>query len=360
MTTTSFRRLLTGLDTVQVAYYLRAEPQAVFAFEPLVVLKEALRASKSREGGVAAIGAQSFLLQPYGSSSGYPLVLEHDAFKIECGEFNNPSFYVTYRSKALWAQGAAALHQKFMAWAESVGLRAFRPEGLSRVDFTFDYCLPTVDFDGDCVISVSAKDATYRGDRKTQTIQYGKGDVVLRIYDKIVEIREQSDKVWLFQFWGMSENVWRIEWQVRKDVLQRFGLRTFEDLFAGQGDLLRFLAHEHDSLRVRSEDSNRSRWLPHPLWLDLVEQIVSFPARGLYREIDAEAVINDQLFRLAVSLYGYHKRIAALIGLRDRRTEVSLGEAATHVRALMHRIHEPVTWQSDVEAKRRESQYGGG
>ena len=172
-------------------------------------------------------------MQSYGTLLGYSLVLEHPDFRIECGEFNNPSFYVTYRSQALWSKGAAALHQAFSTWAESVGLQAFRPEGLSRVDFTFDYFLPQVDFASDSVVSLSVKDATFRGDRKMQTMQYGKGDVVLRIYNKIIEIQEQSDKVWLFQLWGVDENVWRIEWQVRKDVLRRFGLRTFADLPAG-------------------------------------------------------------------------------------------------------------------------------
>jgi hypothetical protein len=172
-----FRRLLTGLDTVQVAYYLTRELGAAFSFESLTLEKERLRANKGREGVVVQIGSVPFLLQTYGSKSGFPLVLDHADFTIECGEFNNPSFYVTYRSKALWHQGAAALHQGFLAWVESVGLRALRPEGLSRVDFTFDYELPLVDFDGDSVVSLSAKDATYRGDRKTQTMQYGKGDV---------------------------------------------------------------------------------------------------------------------------------------------------------------------------------------
>lgn len=182
-----FRRLLTGLDTVQVAYYLRPELGAVFNFGALLGMKEMLQASKSREGADALIGAENFLLQPYGSSSGYPLVLEHEDYRIECGEFNNPAFYVTFRSKALWGKGAAALHQAFVEWAASVGVHAFRPEKLSRVDFSFDYHLPVVDFDRDSVVSLSAKDATWRGDRKTQTLQYGKGDVVLRIYDKVVD-----------------------------------------------------------------------------------------------------------------------------------------------------------------------------
>jgi hypothetical protein len=55
---------------------------------------------------------------------------------------------------------------------------------LSRVDFAFDYELTAPDFDSDRVVSLSAKDAKYRGNRKVQTIQYVKGDVVLRIYNK--------------------------------------------------------------------------------------------------------------------------------------------------------------------------------
>ncbi len=52
-----------------------------------------------------------------------------------------------------------------------------------------------MDFESENVVSLSSKDATYRGDRRTQTIQYGKGDVVLRIYNKVIEILEQSEKV---------------------------------------------------------------------------------------------------------------------------------------------------------------------
>src|SRR5665213_2725870 len=100
-----FRRLLTGLDTVQVAYYLRRNLDAAFSFDSLIIEKERLRASKSRDGVLVQIGSEPFMLQAYGSKSGYPLVLEHVDFTMECGEFNTPGFYVTYRSKALWHKG---------------------------------------------------------------------------------------------------------------------------------------------------------------------------------------------------------------------------------------------------------------
>jgi hypothetical protein len=359
MTGAQICRLIAGLDTVQAAYYLRPHFQAGFVFEPLMVAKERLRADKSRKGEVLQIGGESFLLQGYGSKSGYPLVLDHLDFTIECGEFNNPSFFVTYRSKALWEKGARALHESFMSWAESVGLIVIRAEKLSRVDFAFDYQLPCSDFNSDSIVSLSSKDAQYRGDRRVQTVQYGKGDVVLRVYNKVVEIEEQSDKVWLFQLWGTEKDVWRIEWQVRKEVLKRFGIRTFEDLFSGYGDVLRYLATEHDTMRVPNEDTNRSRWPMHPLWTDLSEQIESLPCQGVYREIDDQAAIREQLARLGVVLYGYTKRVAALVALRDRHDKVMFGEAMCELKGMLESAYEPITWDVDVAAKRVQTQYNG-
>jgi hypothetical protein len=354
------RRLIAGLDTVQAAYYLRPQVQGGFDFERLMVAKERLRADKSRKGELLRIGGESFLLQGYGSKSGYPLVLDHLDFTMECGEFNSPSFFVTYRSKALWEKGAKVLHEAFVNWAESVGLLIVRREKLSRVDFAFDYELPVPNFDSDSVVSLSAKDAQYRGDRKVQTVQYGKGDVVLRIYNKVVEIEEQSDKVWLFQLWSVDRDVWRIEWQVRKEVLKRFSIRTFEDLFAGYGDVLRYLASEHDTMRIPNADSNRSRWPVHPLWIDLIDQIESLPCQGVYREIDDQAAIREQLARLGVMLYGYCKRVAALVALRDRHEKVMFGEALHELRQMLESAHEPITWDVDVAAKRIQTQFKGG
>jgi len=343
---------------VQAAYFLLPGANCAFAFGPLLTQKEHLRAAKARLGCPVELGGWLFQLQPYGSASGYPLVLKHPHYTVECGEFNSPSFFVTFRSEALWREGAATLHERFSAWTHVLGLRALQTETLSRVDFTFDYFLPTGAFAENSVVSMSAKEARYREDGRVQTLQYGKGDVVLRLYDKVTEIAQQSEKVWLFQLWGESENVWRIEWQVRKDVLRRFGIRTFEDLFANSGDVLRYLAHEHDSLRIPSADSNRSRWALHPLWLDLLEQIETFSGQGLYREVDEQAVLSERQQRLAISVYGYLKRLAALMSLQQDREIISVEESLERLRTLVVRLHEPVSWRVDVAAKREQVRLG--
>lgn len=355
---TDFRYLLSGFDTAQAAYYLVPCIPGHFQYEALMLARDRLRAEKARHGAILRIGDENFRLKPHGSGSGYPLILEHRDFTAECGEFNTPGFFVTYRSAALWRFGLAALHESFLSWASSVGLRVVRDETLSRVDFAFDYQLPAVDFVRDDVVSLSTKDVSHREHRQDQTLAFGKGDVMLRIYDKVAEIEQQSDKLWLYEIWGERENVWRIEWQVRKPILKRFGLRTMEDLFSGYGDLLRYLATDHDSLRVRTRDSNRSRWPRHPLWEDMLARIEAFPAQGVHRTVDEQMLVQQRQYRVAVSVYGYLKHFAALMSLDQGDDVVALAEAQKALNSLLGTLHDPLSWRTDVAAKRDRIQIG--
>ena len=128
------------------------------------------------------------------------------------------------------------------------------------MDFCFDYHVPVIDFDADCFVSRSHKDSQHREHGKVQTFTLGHGSVVLSVYDKVAEIEQQSDKVWFFVLWGQNEGVWRIEWQLRKEILRQFRISTFDHLLKRQGDLLCYLYTEHTTLRLRNDDANRSRW----------------------------------------------------------------------------------------------------
>lgn len=344
--------LLSGLDTVECAYFLRPTSGCTLDFFQLSLEKEVLRQNKKRDPKKITLGGTDFFLQPYGSSSGYPFVIENEDMTIEFGEFNEPSFYVTFRSVALWHKGAAMLHEQFSEWSRTLGLIAVRSEGLSRVDFTFDYLLPNIDFTEDDFVSLSTKDSQHRKERKIQTFSFGKGDVMLRVYDKIAEINEKSQKTWFSDLWqGVTANVWRIEWQVRKDLLKRFGLRSFVDLFDGQGDLLRYLSSDHTTLRTPSNDSNRSRWPLHPLWESLQNHIGTLSAQGLYRDLDKPELLNARLARIAISIQGYLKRIAALECVLHGKPMVTNVDALRLLETLLTRVHDPLTWKTDV-AKR--------
>ena len=355
-----FKLKLHGIDTIQCAYYLQnsAKDNAYIDFEWLTNLKEAIRQSRKKDPLPIVLGNSEFLIHPYGSSSGYPIIISNIDFKIEMGEFNMPNFYVTFTSEALWRESAYALHEKFIRWAASVGYESMMNESLSRVDFNFDYKLLDIDFDEDHFVSYSKKDSKHRECGAVQTFTFGRDDIVLRVYDKIAEIRQQSDKVWFFALWGEEADIWRIEWQIRKSVLKTFGIASFNELQEKQGALLHYLAHEHDTLRQPNDDSNRSRWPLHPLWRDLQEKIENLYSLPVHESVGREVVLNERMMQMAIAVYGYLKRVAAVSCIQQNKEQMSLNDSVVRIVELIHKIYEPLAWQMDVEKRRKEMLLG--
>jgi hypothetical protein len=141
---------------------------------------------------------------------------------------------------------------------------------------------------------------------------------------------------------------------VRKDWLRRFGIQTFEELFERQGDLLGVLATEHTTLRRATTDSNRSRWPLHRLWVDLQSQIAKLEGLGIYRELDPEKLTEERMLRIAISVYGYLKRIAAIEGINSNTEQISLGQAIHALKLRLSSLHDPLAWEVDVERRMKE------
>jgi hypothetical protein len=356
----NFKFLLHGIDTIQCAYYLENinASGAYIDYSVLTSQKESIRQSKKKDPLPIVLGNTEFLLHPYGSSSGYPIILSNSDFKIEMGEFNMPNFFVTFTSEALWRESASLLHEKFLGWADSVGYTPMIKESLSRVDFCFDYKLPEIDFNEDCFVSYSKKDSKHRECGTVQTFTFGKDDIILRVYDKIAEIRQQSDKVWFFALWGEESDVWRIEWQIRKPALKAAGIASFYELQERQGALLNYLAYDHDTLRQPNDDSNRSRWPLHPLWKDLQEKIDNLCSLPVHEGVGRETVLNERLMQIAISVYGYLKRVAAVSCIQQNAEQMSLNDSVIRIVEIIHKIYEPLAWQMDVEKRRKEMLLG--
>ncbi|MBP7115732.1 MAG: hypothetical protein KBA62_05405 [Polaromonas sp.] len=344
--------LLSGFDTIECAYYLNAGAGCGIDFVALRTQQEFMRQSKHRESAVLELGGMEFLLSPNGTKSGYPFLISNQDCTIQFGEFNSPSFFVKYSSFALWNKGTKFLHERFLKWAESLGFEMMRSEGLSRCDFAFDIHLENIDFNEDSFVSAADKDSQHRKNGKVQTFTFGRDEIVLRVYNKSDEITESSHKIWLYPLWkDQTDNVWRIEWQIRKETLKRFGLRTFEDLYDGYGDVLRYLISEHTSLRVTTDDTNRSRWPVHPLWSMLNDHINTLPAQGVYRETNEQAALDETLMRMAISMEGYLKKIAAIECIKEGRAMLSQGQAINRLIPLLEMVHNDLTWHGDVQRR---------
>ena len=358
MDTGSHKLLLHGIDTLQCAYYLHQEQKKDLDFGQLIQTREDLRQLGIREGTPISLGGVDFLLHSHGTGSGYPLLLTSENFKVECGEFNEPSFFVTFPSQGLWKESAPLLHDKFLKWAHSVGFVPHGPERLSRVDFCFDYHVPVIDFDANCFVSRTHKDSQHREHGKVQTFTLGHGSIVLRVYDKVAEIEQQSDKVWFFVLWEQKQGIWRIEWQLRKEILRQFRISTFAHLLRRQGDLLRYLCTEHTTLRRRNEDGNRSRWPIHPLWQDLQAQIEKMDSLGISRVDGKTAALEERMVQYAICVYGYAKAVAAVYCVQNDLEEISVETTLEHLTQRIMELHDSMSWRCDVAKRIAEIETG--
>ncbi|MDX9690246.1 MAG: hypothetical protein EOM37_08810 [Proteobacteria bacterium] len=350
-----FRYLASGVDTVEICYYLRAEGKSGLDFTALIAARDALRMKKGKATKVIRLGCEEFLLSNHGTNSGYSLFMENKSFQIAFGENNQPNFLIKYLSQALWHDGIDNLHERFLTWAASVGMRPYKTETISRVDYAYDYLIPQVDFDEDSFYSVAVGDARKRNRRITETMYFGSGDVLLRDYNKSLEIAKASGKVWFYPIWGgVVDDVWRIEWQFRTERLKQVGIRTLADLRERQGDLLRNHATAHTSLRVKQAGQDIKDCPLHPLWQDYLNRIEQMPAIGIVREFDANRVSEERMLRLLISVLGYMKRIAALQCVKQNAGHMPLGSALFFLRQRLLELYDPLDWEDGVAQRIRE------
>ncbi|HAX91380.1 MAG TPA: hypothetical protein DCY07_04130 [Rhodospirillaceae bacterium] len=344
-----FKFLTHGFDTAEICYYLDMNKPA-FDLDKLVVKRDGMEKKKRHKGALIELGGKEFLLKAHGSGSGYPFIISNPDSIIQFGEFNNPSFSVKFSSDALWHKGLDVLHKDFLSWSAALGLVQLREESLSRIDVCFDYASSEPDFDEKNFITCFRKDRKYRGHRKPETLAFGTG-TMLRMYDKAKEIRESSQKEWFYDIWGQSENVWRIEWQFRNEMLRQVGITTLKDMDRSIGFLLNFFCNEHTSIRLPSDDSNSSRWPIHPLWLDLQERVKVYgQQKPSPRQLDMNK-IPEKIQRNIISMMGYLKHIAALSSLYEQTPPQSYFDISKNVRAALNQLHDSLTWQSDVQAR---------
>jgi hypothetical protein len=67
------------------------------------------------------------------------------------------------------------------------------------------------------------------------------------------------------------------------------------------------------------------------------------------REIDDIEAIEERLMRIAISVYGYLKRLAALRSVQHNLDPMPAQRAQSEMKAMLDIVHNKMTWQTDVE-----------
>jgi hypothetical protein len=350
----SYEPVAVGIDSLYLGVFIDG---LGIDWDQLAFQKERLRLSPGTDFAEVEFGGERFALHR-GGRKPYSFVLSNRAFTLSLGERVQPRCYAQLHSELLWHERLDGALDRFHTMLANVGTRETRREIVSRVDAAFDFAIGEPDFRVEHFVSEVTKDVAWREHQLPQSFYFGKGDVVCRVYDKIVEIEQQSEKDWFFDLWGSGEGIWRCEFQIRGERLKEAGIATIAQLRAYLPSLMRHLAKHHTSLRIPRRDRNRSRWPLHPMWKGLIASADRLVEPPECPPPPFKTGILYPLDRQLASLRGDLKAIAALLSHKRPEAPLSLDQLLRWLPRMMARRHSPELWRADVMAKIRKRELG--
>ena len=69
-------------------------------------------------------------------------------------------------------------------------------------------------------------------------------------------------------------------------------------------------------------------------------------------------MLDKRFIRIAISVYGYIKRVAAIDALYTGVEKSYVDEAFTHLQNKIMELHDPLTWQNDVNKRVEQMRLG--
>ena len=184
-----------------------------------------------------------------------------------------PLAHVKVSSVALSALGVQGCVDDLMATLRHFGELVEDPV-VSRVDLFVDaqtgWDLSRLEDDQWLTRAKSAARYVVQGQRSGHTIGQG-GDMSIRLYNKTLEISAKGQShakgQWELRGWNPVQAVWRVESQIRRNVLRDFGVHGVDDLLGGVGELWTYSVRDWCRLVLpNAADQTPSRWPVHPFW----------------------------------------------------------------------------------------------
>jgi len=313
--------LLAGMDTV----YFSCDLPPSDAMRERLTQEKAVAQARAVQRQVHCPEWLEARIAPQGAKGGYAFLIETEDFSVKLlGEHiqNRPSVFIEMRSHALHTHpnGAAGACEAALAWVRThlyadqlttaKDAISFSSAKVSRADIHIDWqggyapALSNLSEELHCFIRPGrVKGALYFQGGAATGIQFGRSQVVARLYNKTLETKEKGNEAYaelLSARCGdafISElDVWRLEFELKREGAKGFRLYappeeedpdedveaemsaeelqhigTLPRFFARMEELFLHLTHHWLRLVEKSDDANRSRWPMHPTWQQLRE-----------------------------------------------------------------------------------------
>jgi hypothetical protein len=311
--------LLAGIDTV----YFSCDLPLSDTMRDRLTLEKAVAQARAAQQHVHCPDWLEARIAPQGAKGGYAFLIETEDFSVKLlGEHiqNRPSLFIEMRSHALHThpQGAAGACEAALEWVRShlypdqvtaaKDAISFTAAKISRADIHIDWqggyapALANLSEELRCFIRPGrVKGALYFQGGTTTGIQFGRSQVVARLYNKTLETKEKGNEAYAELLTARCEgafnpeqDVWRLEFELKREGAKGFRLYappeeedadeeveaemsaeelqhigTLPRFFARMEELFLHLTRHWLRLVEESEDANRSRWPMHPTWQQL-------------------------------------------------------------------------------------------
>lgn len=281
----STRNTKIEIDTLVLNLHLSISDYGKELFPRLAQAKERIQASDHASEEHFQFADSKYFqwnLQRIGAKF-YPYVLRCGDVTLLLSDRDKDSSIPSARLQigSLTCQDSAyTMFERLKGWLSLFGLTVEK-DSISRVDICHDFRFDIKDkrisiFDDDFIVCKARDSAQYRCNRKITGVQYGKGDIVLRIYDKLLEIRKPHSihklDFFLDKWQGQIEkgqkhkqlhSVTRVEFQLRRKSLNQFlKVGNFQDFLNNSLKIWKYLTIEwfrHSSHEIDRDNRNQDK-----------------------------------------------------------------------------------------------------
>ena len=259
-----------------------------------------------------------FNVKPHGSQ-GYEWILNNPEYSLVIGNWvepqSRPSVIVTIRSETLWCKGPRKAVHFITSFLEKFKAEIIETK-ISRLDLCVDTLFPEKLWNENLLeyrVTRATDTKIFHSNKVLTGIMIGKGIFSARLYDKPLEIKQQSNKTWFYDVWGFKEvpknyKVIRVEFQLRREAIKQLGIKYVYNLFDLIQNIWSYCAKDWLKFQNNPEKQSHQR-KTLPWWENIQNGFNNLPAGSPL--IRNKAIRADQN-RLAQQILGFLSSFAAL------------------------------------------------
>lgn len=336
---------ISNIDTIYILAYFKNYDKNISIELLLTMLKIEKEKAKNiliqnrTYKHIIKIKNMTFELLPNGTR-GYSYILKNAGYELHIAEFkssisNFAPVKIRISSEYLWAYGLMISYKNIYTFiSEIFGVPS--NVKVSRVDMAMH--IENADF-------TSNYQTSYKGNYKKSNANYNNkiinaltfgsrsSPIYCRIYDKSLEIKEQSKKIWFYDIWQKHNmnihNVWNVEFELKSEFLRNYNISNPIELMEHLNSIWRYLTCEW-IVKINKDNTRVDRCTTSKIW-NLVQNGYSnynskeLVKRDIQKCSDAIATIP--------TITGYLTTYAAKRGILDIEVAIQeiLNESAKYL-----------------------------